>query len=730
MTCATPGTFGVTVARAVVASESQHAIRLTDAARGRRRRARCLRGRSRPAATSHDGPARDAGAGLWVEPPAIRERVAVGVARAAGVEHERCVESRLHHHGGRPARAVHDDQRVVIRGLRAHHRPGHPGGEVVLERLAPPPDRRLVRGVPLAVGATHGIARRGQPSRIRVATLGPEGPRLAVRLAPHVAPTPSTMRRAHATRQTVVDQAEEGRRVALVDAARVRVQRAEWPTRTDVGIDPGVAERPEVGTRRVAVEVVAADARPGGRGILLPILSRGHGDVVQVGELAAQPGAGVVLIRDGVDPQARHGSAQLIGRELRARIEQGLCQGVGPTPHRDPQWPRVVAAHGGEQERRSRRRLPHPGCRNAVSRLPCRDQFLEVGSRGEAGGVAQQVRLDFGVSVEHAMQHVGSHARAKPGRGRRDEALDVEVVRVHEEPHERHLVVRLVGDVGEDEDARPADVGVIAGRRRCGRRLSRRQRGSLPCQQRQRQQQRPSTTNTEPGTDAHVETPRQGRREDTPRASWDGPCGRSGGAGGARGRGAGHLEQPATPHVVDEAVHGNRRRHQRVLPDARHVIHHALPLVLDRQPVDVLARRRPRPGADIGEPLRRQLRGLEAVAQQPAHDLIGEELHPAIGVVDDEPLSGAEQLVRDHQRPDGIVARPSTGIADHVGVAFGQTCVLGRVEPRVHAGEDGEAARGRQREAALVAERLGVAGVGGEDGLTCLAHGSGSFGAS
>ena len=35
-----------------------------------------------------------------------------------------------------------------------------------------------------------------------------------------------------------------------------------------------------------------------------------------------------------------------------------------------------------------------------------------------------------------------------------DEAFDVVVGRVQEEPHERHLIVRLVGDVGEHEDPR------------------------------------------------------------------------------------------------------------------------------------------------------------------------------------------------------------------------------------------------------------------------------------
>ena len=75
----------------------------------------------------------------------------------------------------------------------------------------------------------------------------------------------------------------------------------------------------------------------------------------------------------------------------------------------------------------------------------------------------------------------------------------------------------------------------------------------------------------------------------------------------------------------------------------------------------------------------------------------------------------AEQLVRDHQRADGVVAGPAAGVADDVRVALAQPGVLGRVEAGIHAGQDGEAARGRQRELRLGAEGRGVGVVGGED---------------
>jgi hypothetical protein len=75
---------------------------------------------------------------------------------------------------------------------------------------------------------------------------------------------------------------------------------------------------------------------------------------------------------------------------------------------------------------------------------------------------------------------------------------------------------------------------------------------------------------------------------------------------------------------------------------------------------------------------------------------------------------GAQQLVGDHERADGIVAGPPAGVADHVGVTLAEAGVLGRVEPGVHAGEDGEPAGGGQGQLRLVTERGGVGLIGGE----------------
>ena len=95
------------------------------------------------------------------------------------------------------------------------------------------------------------------------------------------------------------------------------------------------------------------------------------------------------------------------------------------------------------------------------------------------------------------------------------------------------------------------------------------------------------------------------------------------------------------------------------------------------------------------EAVRSERGRLEALGEQVGHEVVAEELHAAVGVVDDEPFGGAEELVGDNEGADRVVAGAAAGVADHVGVAFAQACVLGGVEPGVHAGEDRETPRGR-----------------------------------
>jgi len=89
-----------------------------------------------------------------------------------------------------------------------------------------------------------------------------------------------------------------------------------------------------------------------------------------------------------------------------------------------------------------------------------------------------------------------------------------------------------------------------------------------------------------------------------------------------------------------------------------------------------------------------EIRRLQIVIKQIAHDTVGEKLHPAIGVMDYKPFAGTEQLVRNHQGSDGVVRGASAGVANHMGVAFGKACILRGVQAGIYAGEDRKSTRG------------------------------------
>jgi hypothetical protein len=75
-------------------------------------------------------------------------------------------------------------------------------------------------------------------------------------------------------------------------------------------------------------------------------------------------------------------------------------------------------------------------------------------------------------------------------------------------------------------------------------------------------------------------------------------------------------------------------------------------------------------------------------------------------VVNYKPFSCAEELVRNHRRSNGIIARSTASIADHMSVAFGKTGVFCRIKTGIDAGADREVAARRQRQIALVPEIL------------------------
>ena len=92
------------------------------------------------------------------------------------------------------------------------------------------------------------------------------------------------------------------------------------------------------------------------------------------------------------------------------------------------------------------------------------------------------------------------------------------------------------------------------------------------------------------------------------------------------------------------------------------------------------------------------------------HIVIAKAQHPAVGVVDEHDLAGAQQALGYHQRAYHVVADHTAGVADHMGVAFLQAQQLVGVETSVHAGYDSQIlGRGCVPDAGV--ETLGVLGV-------------------
>ena len=159
-----------------------------------------------------------------------------------------------------------------------------------------------------------------------------------------------------------------------------------------------------------------------------------------------------------------------------------------------------------------------------------------------------------------------------------------------------------------------------------------------------------------------------------------------------------------------------------MVPNALDVIDDGLGLIADGQPFDIFAGTRTWFAADVAEAFGGELGSLETGSQQFPHHVIGEEFHAAVGVMNHEEFAGAEKLVADDQGTDGIVTGAAAGIADHVGVAFGEAGEFRGIEARVHAGQDGEAARRWESQLALLAKLIGIFAVGFEDFRKNLTH--------
>ena len=131
----------------------------------------------------------------------------------------------------------------------------------------------------------------------------------------------------------------------------------------DVARNPGIADMLVVDAFDLAVY-----RAPGG-----VCIAAGADDVEEARELAAQPGAAVVLVRDGVDAQAADRRVDGFFRARALQAVQGLRQRIGPTPDADPQRARVGPLELASQQFGAGAVASVAGGLQAVAGLPRRD---------------------------------------------------------------------------------------------------------------------------------------------------------------------------------------------------------------------------------------------------------------------------------------------------------------------------------------------------------------------
>ena len=164
------------------------------------------------------------------------------------------------------------------------------------------------------------------------------------------------------------------------------------------------------------------------------------------------------------------------------------------------------------------------------------------------------------------------------------------------------------------------------------------------------------------------------------------------------------LHQAAGGQVQDEAAHGIGAGDERRGLDAGDRLAHAV--------------------GQVGEGPRRPGRPRAGLSLQGgAQLLVGEGEHAAAGVVDEEDLLGAQQVLADRQGADRVLGDQAAGVADDVRLARGEPQGREDVHARVHAGHDRDLLRPLGRQAAP-GENLG--GVGGVAGDKSLGDGHGS----
>ena len=219
-----------------------------------------------------------------------------------------------------------DDGRVSRSGILRGQSPLHARGEVVLECAAPAPDGGLVRcfffstTAAAAAAAVIGLVVYGVNS-ITILPLTTTIRNRSIPIPPTSPPGPLS------TPQPIRDKIQQTWRIPLHNIPDIGVNPPQLSLLLDIPLQPLSPDNRIIRRRR---NPRLGDPGPRCERIRAPRMARDHVEEVRI--CGADPGAGVVLVGDGVDAEVRAEKGGLGWGVGCGYVLQGLDEGVGAAP--------------------------------------------------------------------------------------------------------------------------------------------------------------------------------------------------------------------------------------------------------------------------------------------------------------------------------------------------------------------------------------------------------------
>lgn len=181
-----------------------------------------------------------------------------------------------------------------------------------------------------------------------------------------------------------------------------------------------------------------------------------NGDDVEEGrKVEADPWTGIVLVRNGIDAKLANKASNFFLSPGVLDLVECFGQDIGSTPSKNPE--RLLGSISGvDQGGGSIARCRSVKSSKTIDRLSNDNVRVEVVGR-RVGASFWNVRVevvnDLSVAINHAKDGRGIDGVVLPRRGHSSDVNNVQFVGMGHEPDETHLIVRLVGNVGHDEDS-------------------------------------------------------------------------------------------------------------------------------------------------------------------------------------------------------------------------------------------------------------------------------------